>query len=132
VRDTRAERISGDEGFNRLLEDAYVLEPLVLSLADSYSSAIANPENEFVHLYEIREALATYFHGEKAAEQQLGITAGQWKRLGSLTNDRPVRVSRHRGKHLISLRSATAAELAEARDIARMMIEAFAKFVLRS
>ena len=84
-----------------------------------------DPNNELVHLYEIREALSTKFAGENAARSALGISSSQWARLGQLCNNEPLWQGRHRGKTGGALRDATEGELTEARGIARAMIEAY-------
>lgn len=84
-----------------------------------------NPRNELVHLYEIRDALAKRFGGEKGARSALGITRAQWSELGRLADAEPILQGRHSGAHFGSLRDATAAELSSAREIGRGMIEAY-------
>ena len=91
----------------------------------SYDAGVRDPTNELVHLYEIRDALSAKFGGESAARATLAITASQWSRLGQLCNNEPLCQGRHRGKTGEVLRDATEAELAEARGIARAMIEAY-------
>ncbi|PYI80595.1 MAG: hypothetical protein DMF05_05925 [Verrucomicrobia bacterium] len=59
---------------------------------------------------------------------KLRITKTDWARLGYLANEAPLEEGRHRGKHS-ELRHATAAELNEARTIARQIITAFANQV---
>jgi hypothetical protein len=93
---------------------------------NSYKAAVDDPANELVHLYEIRDALAGHYGGDAAARAKLGISEKEWKRLGILANDAPLKEGRHRGRHSKKLRHATAAELDEARKIARGWITAFA------
>lgn len=95
------------------------------ALTKSYSEAVKDPANELVHLYEIREALSVKFGGEMATLSALGLSSSAWSRLGQLSNNEPLRQGRHRGKTGGALRDATDAELSEAREIARAMIEAY-------
>ncbi len=87
--------------------------------------AVNEPNNELVHLYEIRDALSTKFGGENAARTKLAISNANWSRLGQLANSAPLRQGRHRGKKVGELRDATESELKETRNIARNMIEAY-------
>jgi hypothetical protein len=66
-----------------------------------------------------------HYVGDVEARQKLRITKTDWSRLGELANDAPLKEGRHRGGHS-ELRHATAAELDQARKIARCLIEEFA------
>jgi hypothetical protein len=126
--DSRAERLKQHGLFMAsLLSKA--ANPTLRALLDSYGKAVDDPANALVHLYEIREAISRHFGDETAARKAFGISNSKWKafgwsELGRLANDAPLRQGRHRGKHG-TLRDATPAELAEARSIARRLIEAF-------
>ena len=96
----------------------------------SYAAAVRDPNNELVHLYEIRDALSKKFDGEQPARAALvAITSAQWSRLGLLGNELPLRQGRHRGKATTPLRDATKGELTQARGIARAMIEAYLQYL---
>ena len=127
VQDTRAERIAADARFVDELAPKISRSPLLKVLVGSYSAAVEDPPDELTHLYEIREALARHYRDDHRAQKTLGITKADWKRLGQLANDEPLQQSRHRGKHLPSIRPATEAELEEAREISRRLILAFAE-----
>ncbi len=129
IRDSRAERIAADTSFVDDLAPKISRSPLLGSLLNSYGAAVQDPANELVYLYEIRDALARHYGGEKEARTQLGIAEQDWNHLGRLANAEPVAQSRHRGRHLTGVRPATEAELQEARVIARHLITAFAKTV---
>jgi len=122
--DTKRERIGKR---TELAQSAsrQISDPLANTLLRSYSSAVNDPGNELVHLYEVREALSQYFGGESAAKSAIGILSAQWSRLGQLANNEPVTQGRHRGKQLGQLRDATSEEFSEARQIARSMIEGY-------
>jgi len=77
----------------------------------SYETALADPENALVHLYEVRDAVVTHFGSETNTRKVLGVSKTQWSDFGRLANDEPVREGRHRGKHSDLLRSATHKEL---------------------
>jgi hypothetical protein len=123
ITDTKTERITNDAVFIERIRCAARRSPLVRSLLDSYSSAVRDPEDELVHLYEIRDAISRHYGGEAKARPALGITKAEWDVLGVLANAEPLEQGRHRGKHQVR-RSATPAELERARNTARSFIEA--------
>jgi hypothetical protein len=91
---------------------------------------LREPGNELIHLYEIRDALSTKFGGERGVRAALlGISSSDWSMLGRLANDEPIRQGRHRGHHAGALRGATETELAQARAIARRMIDAYLRYL---
>ncbi len=107
----------------------FITDTVANAILRSYSAAVNDPKNELVHLYEIRDALSQHFGGESAATTALQISSAQWSRLGQLSNNEPLTQGRHRGKQLGVLRDATNAELTEARDIARAMIESYLAYL---
>lgn len=123
IRDTRAERIRGAQKF---IEDCLrhgSRDGLLLTVLSSYHYAIADPSNEFVYLYEIRDAFKARYGSDDAAKSALGISSRDWSEFGKLTNVEPVVQGRHRGVHgSRSLRPATVEELGRVREIARRMI----------
>lgn len=125
VSDTRRDRIEKKRQLAELSEKYRSKDQSVGSILESYKAAVTDPNNELVHLYEIRDALSSRFSSESAARIALGISKSKWSRLGILSNDEPLRQGRHRGKKAGELRDATDAELNEARGIARHMIEAY-------
>jgi hypothetical protein len=129
IADTRRDRIEKKKELAELAEKYRSKDQVVGSILKSYKSAVTDPENELVHLYEIRDALSSRFAGEGAARTTLGISNSNWSRLGKLANDEPLRQGRHRGKKVGGLRDATESELKEARGIARNMIEAYLQYL---
>ena len=125
VRDTKAERIADHTRFLDDILPKVAHSPILESMLASYHAATEDPKNELVHLYEIRDTLAKHYGNEQAARQSLGISRREWQRLGVLANVEPLREGRHRGEHPLSRRPASAAELEEARGIARRWIAAF-------
>jgi len=132
IADTRADRIASQrklgEFTHRHRDD--VAAKVILA---SYESAVNDPPNELVFLYEIRDALYVRFGGDKKACSQLGISQSAWERLSDLANNEPLTQSRHRGCHRArqagQLRDPTPSELLEARSIARWMIEAYLAYL---
>ncbi len=100
-------------------------DPLLGNLLGSYEAAVGDADNELVHLYELRDAFATRFGGDREARAALGVTAPEWSRFGQVCNSEPLRQGRHRGKAVRSLRDATEAELAEARNFAKTLLEGY-------
>ncbi len=125
ISDSKRDRIEKKKSLAELVTTHRATDGLLASLLRSYDAAVRDPNNELVHLYEVREALSVKFGGENGARSALGITSSQWSRLGQLCNNEPLRQGRHRGKTGGALRDATEGELAEARGIARAMIEAY-------
>jgi hypothetical protein len=95
-------------------------------ILESYSRAVADPADEWIHLYEIRDALATHYTSHRKARAALGIAQADWDRVGVLANVEPILQGRHRGHHE-NLRPATQEELAEVRRAVRCWIETFAQ-----
>jgi hypothetical protein len=128
IRDTKRERI---DTRNALAQQAatHAADAVLNSMLRSYAAAVNDPQNELIHLYEVREALSAHFGGEKSAKQVLDISNTKWSALGKLSNDEPLIQGRHRGKHPGSLRAATAKELEEARAIVRELIEAYVRAI---
>jgi hypothetical protein len=123
VVDTKAERIS----MLSTVASKAAQSPSLRRMLQSYSQSVSDPENELVHLYEIRDALHEHYGNNTKAKTALGIAHQDWQRLGNLASNEPLLQGRHRGKHLAGLRSATASELEEARTLASNWIMAFVR-----
>jgi hypothetical protein len=121
--DTKAERIVMETAFVDRVQAAALRSPLVRQLLESYSRAVDDPKDEFIHLYEVRDAIDKHYGGARKAQAALGLTKARWRILGGLANAEPVEQGRHRGLYK-ARRRATAAELDQAREAARAMIEA--------
>jgi hypothetical protein len=129
VRDSRLERIAEDSAVLDSVAPKLVRSPTLRGLVESYSRSVTDPNNELVHLYEIRDGLSRHYGGEQSARDALGISKGKWRRLGVLANVEPLEQGRHRGKHLGGRRAATEGELNEARQLALRWIMTFAQAV---
>jgi hypothetical protein len=125
VVDSKRARIERKKSLAELVSTYRATDGLLSSLLRSYDAGVRDPDNELVHLYEIREALSAKFGGESAVRSALGISSFVWSRLGQLCNNEPLRQGRHRGKSGGALRDATEGELTEARGIVRAMVEAY-------
>lgn len=85
----------------RNLRDDKVLSKLL----DSYSKAMANPDQELHYLWDIRDCLSTHVvpgEGSKRMHQRLSefleIDAQSLEDFGKIVNDPMYSTSRHRGK----------------------------------
>ena len=125
IRDSKRDRIEKKMSLAELVSAHRPGDSLLTTMLKSYGSSVHDPNNELVHLYEIRESLATHFGGEATARTALAVNVSEWSRLGQLCNNEPLRQGRHRGKSIGVLRDATESELSEARGIARRMIEGY-------
>jgi hypothetical protein len=128
ISDSRVERIKRARFLADLAAKCTRSDGVAKRILQSYKSAVDDPDNLFLHLYEIRDALQTCFGCRKKAETALGITEAQWRRLGTLSSTEPLKQSRHRSQHLSGLRDATRQELDEGMALARTMIEAYLKY----
>lgn len=95
----------------------------------SYEAACADPSNELVHLYEIRDSIVWRFKGKADACQSLGIDEGFLDSLHKTCNDRPLAQGRHRGRFYEVLRPSEAEELEEARRTCRRLLEAYLTYL---
>lgn len=129
VADSKKERIAKKKKLAELATKFRSENKVVEAVLTSYNAAVKDPNNELVHLYEIREALSKEFGGWKAVCKKLNISHFEWKRFGQLANDEPLKQGRHRGKSLGALRDATESELQEVRDIARRLIENYLEYL---
>ena len=127
LRDTRTERIAEDTAALDLLATKAVQSRTLRGVLESYSRSVSDPDDEFVHLYEVRDALSVHYGNEGSARAALGISKAEWQTLGLLANVEAIQEGRHRGKHPGGRRRATQAELDEARRIVRRWITAFAQ-----
>jgi hypothetical protein len=125
IADSKRDRIEKKKILADLVSTYRSSDRTLASLLRSHDAAVRDASNEFVHLHEIREALSLKFGGDKKARSALGISPSDWSRFGRLCNNEPLRQGRHRGKTGAALRDATEPELAETRDIARRLIEAY-------
>jgi len=128
VHDTRAERIAQQAATLDLFASKLSRGSVLRRMLESYSHAVDDPDDEWIHLYEIRDALGTHYTSHRKARAAVGITEGEWDRVGVLANVEPILQGRHRG-HRDNLRPATREELLEVRQIVRGWIETFAQQV---
>lgn len=129
ISNSRKERVKRKKELAELAEKYRQKDSFVTSLLKSYNKAVNDPDNELVHLYEIRDAIARRFGGESSAKKALGINRTHWSRLGKIANDESLKQGRHRGKNPGTLRDATEEELKEARHIACNLVKAYLDYL---
>jgi hypothetical protein len=123
--DTRKARIEKMRLLSDLIDKYHSCDPVLVSILNSFQASVNDPDNELVHLYEIRGALSVKFGGKDAMKTALSLSDKQWSRLGQLANKEPLKQGRHRGEKFTMLRDATESELTEARNIVRSLIESY-------
>ena len=129
VYDSERQRVDAKKNLSDMVAKHKTTDTTLASILRSQDNAVHEPQNELVHLYEIRDAISEKFGGKAAAIASLGLSATQWSALGRLCNDAPLRQGRHRGKTGTVIRDATEAELREARVIAQTFIKLYLVFL---
>lgn len=106
-------------------------DPLLTQLVMSYKASIANPENEFLRLYEIRDALGKRFGGEAKVCAALNVSGRGWGRFGTICNDGTISQGRHCGTSGSSaaIRSATSEEFQQVRNFALEMLRGYLTYL---
>jgi hypothetical protein len=126
--DTRTERIQRTHSLADLAAKYGRTDEVATKILQGYKNAIDDQGDLLVHLYEIRDALAKRFGGDREARRELKIER-EWECLGKLANDEPLKQGRHRGRMLSGLRDATRAELDAAKTAAQTMIENYLRYI---
>lgn len=129
ISDSKRDRVERKKNLAELIAKHKPNDPQVAALLHSYHTAVTDPNNELVHLYEIRDALTKKFGNASNAQMRLAITKSQWSRLGALCCTLPLKQGRHRGSFTGLLRDASENELKETRNISLAMIEAYLQYL---
>ncbi|MCK9398308.1 MAG: hypothetical protein M0Q44_22320 [Methylobacter sp.] len=133
VGDSKKERIEEQNNFI-VLVSKHSSDSLLVKMMMHYDEAVRDSCKEFVHLYNIRGAIAT-LGGEEGSRNTLGdiISKTEWRKkwsaLGKLCNDSEIKQGRHTGENKGPLRDATEEELQEARSVARFFIEHYVNYL---
>lgn len=131
TQDTKAERLAKQDA---LRSDILYLSPTDLPIKrmlQSFQNALADKDNLFIHLYEVRESLISEFGGHGPAKSAVGVSSSDWAKFGRLSNNEPVLEGRHRGNH-DNLRSATDEEKKWALCFAQDLIQSYVTFCVKS
>ena len=123
ISDTKQDRVDMKKWFSETSAKFRIKDQTLNQMLKSYSSSVSDPNNELVHLYEIRDAASNKFGGENSARSKLGITKKEWSDFGLLANQKPLLQGRHRGSNVGELRQADVSELETARKIASKIVE---------
>lgn len=132
VLDTKQERLNKQRWFAGAINRFRATDITLAHMLQSYQKSVDDPDNELVHLYEIRDALNQHFGSKKKAIKQLQIKESTWDEIGKLANALPLKQGRHRGSSVGQLREATQTELREARTAARNLIESYLQSLEKS
>ena len=127
VSDTKRDRIDKKKWFAETASKFRPTDPTLDRMLRSYNMSVTEPDNELVHLYEIRDAVSKRFAKGGKARSVLNITKDEWRSLGRIANDEPLIQGRHRGQNAGNLRKAELFELEVARKVASKIVENYMK-----
>jgi len=128
VVDTKADRIKRRKLLAQQCAHLARIDYTMARMLRSHQAALLDPEDELIHLYEIRDAAAARLGGDHAAKRKLNVPQKLWSRFGELCNELPLKQGRHRGKANGELRDVTEIELTEARSFAVIVMEAYIRY----
>lgn len=123
ISNTKQERIDKKKWFSEMTAKFRNKDKTLDQMLNGYSSSVFDPNDEFVHLYEIREAITKKFGGDNNARSKLNISKKEWNDFGFITNEKPLLQGRHRGQNAGVLRKADFSELETVRKIASKIVE---------
>ncbi len=129
ISDSKRERLDKQHKFATLVDKHRNYDPTLDQILKSYQQSVKDPNDELVHLYEIRDALSNKFGSKAKAIKVLRLTEERWDEIGKLANNLPLNQGRHRGKAVGALRDADLTELEIARKSAVNLIEKYLDFL---
>lgn len=129
VSDSKRDRLDKQHALATLIDKHWEHDTTLDLMLKSYNHSVKDPNDELVHLYEIRDALANRFSSTRNAIKALGITKGEWDEIGKLANILPLKQGRHRGQSAGTLRDAEPAELEMARESAFHLINKYLMYL---
>jgi len=124
ISDSKQDRLDKQKWFAEAIDKHRKVDGTLDQMLKSYHMAVKDPNNELVHLYELRDALSARF-GKQNAIRHLGITDKEWDVIGDLANKRPLKEGRHRGQSAGVLRPAEKNELELARKAVLNLVEKY-------
>lgn len=132
--DSRQDRIEERLGLSELVARYRRTDTTLEAMLTSFDRAVRDSANELIYLAEIMEAFnrTPARRCVEARWRELDIYQKQdklWSQLGRLANNEPLNQGRHRGRHVGELRDASAAELEEARRVAKEIIVSYLKYL---
>lgn len=108
----------------------YKTDRLLQWLLRFYTAARLNVAAELVFLFDIIEALESFFGSRARLASETGVSSAKIRMLGRLAN-KELFQGRHKGQNYDIIRDATEQELADAREIARELILEYLNFLER-
>lgn len=112
-----------------IIEKHFGVDATLDQMLKSYQKSVNDPDDELVHLYEIRDCLSKKFGSKKNAISNLRINEKEWDEIGKIANNLPLNQGRHRGKFVGNLRNAENAELEKARKSIVCLIEKYLDYL---
>lgn len=125
VSDSKRDRLKKQKWFAEVVDKHRNTDITLDHMLKSYQNAAKNPDNELVHLYEIRDALSSRFGKKKNAIKKLRITNKEWDIIGDIANSQPLKEGRHRGKSAGAIRPADKNELEIDRKAVANLVEKY-------
>lgn len=113
------------------IQNVYDKDEVVPHIIKSFKNSILFPDDELVYLYEIIDAIQTYFKSKSKALHELKISKANWSELGKICNKLPLKQGRHRGQMIGTIKDSSAFELETARSISKKIIHTFIDYLNR-
>lgn len=127
IEDSEQERIER-ESRQALLLESHSDDLILARILASHRNSLRDPDNEFVHLYEIWDALESKFLKRHQVADALKIEFSKFGQFQAVCN-RPTSASRHRGTADGALRQPSPAEYELARSIAWELVMGYAEWL---
>lgn len=128
ISDSKKDRIEKTVNFIELVAK-HKTDSLLTRLLKSYEEAVGDTSNEFLHLYEIRDALTMKFGNEDNVRKTLGITKSEFSNFRGLCNNKDLNEGRHRGQNNDISRNASEEELEKVRGLAQLFITKYINYL---
>lgn len=129
VSDTKRDRMDKQKDIATFLDKYRKSDATLDQMLKSYRNSVKDPDDEFVHLYEIRDSLCKRFESKENAIRELDITIAEWDEIGKLANNPSLKQGRHRGNAVGTLRNANPDELEKARKSVVHLIKKYREYL---
>lgn len=128
IYDSEQEEKNRQQEFLSKVQNVLDKYDIVPHLIESYKNSILHPNDELVYLYEIIDAIQTYFNGQSKARKILNIPKAEWSELGMICNKLPLKQGRHRGQMVGKLKDSKS-EIERARKLSQKIIHSFINYL---
>ncbi|MEM6838588.1 MAG: hypothetical protein AAF609_17250 [Cyanobacteria bacterium P01_C01_bin.120] len=91
ISDTKRDRLNRQENFSNLVDEYRSNDITLDHIRKSYQKSVKNPDDELVHLYEIKDSLSKRFGSKSVTVKKLGIKNREWGKIGVLANTLPLK-----------------------------------------